>query len=104
MNRYKLLFTAAWSTRNAGKQRSLEVLCKNYGMTRLQNTMYAGLLYAKERVYLYKKLQTVLAGKRDQLHTFTMCQSCSREAVGESIELSLKELPSYELIQSPEKA
>ena len=77
MNDPGFLTIAAWKTANKGRQKQAEELCKNYGLSKLQPMLYAGRLFAKERKEFEQKMPRLLSGRRDLLHFFATCRSCS---------------------------
>lgn len=77
MNDPGLLTIVAWRTPNQKRSARAEVLSKNYGLSKLQQTLYVGRLSFKERRELEEKMVSLFSGKLDLLHLFSSCRSCA---------------------------
>jgi CRISPR/Cas system-associated endoribonuclease Cas2 len=77
MNDPGFLIITAWKTINSKRQIQAERLAKDYGLSKLQKTLYIGRLSLKERGEFEQKMVSLLSGARDRLHLFTTCRSCA---------------------------
>lgn len=98
MNDPGFLTIVAWRTSSQKHQMQAEKHCKNYGLSKLQPTLYVGRLSFGERKEFEEKMLSLLSGKRDRLHLFASCKSCAMNSTANAIIEEHYNTKSFEIV------
>lgn len=104
MNYLPYTTLVGWETRNWRHRDRALIWCKDYGFTPITKHVFAGEIYAKERMEMHKKFKGLFIAKTEKFFFATMCKSCfTGGMIGTPIKEKISHTDNFELVQMAEK-